>query len=131
MRSIVLVCFLIAVSSEATAACRCACVKGIMRPICQQVDLVEPICQGFCTDDLRPEAVSKPLSGGQQQFNPVQSVEIGRPIISIDPRTGSVENSTNYDTDTRGYSLGTAGVQTGSSSLSSSAPAINAGGSGR
>jgi len=113
MRSILLLCSLLLLPSQAWAACRCACVRGVMRPICQQTDLVEPICTGLCTDGIRPETVVKPLFGGQQVFNPVEPFDPAPP--------GLVQRDLNLSTDTRGNPLGTAGVQGGSDAFSSSA----------
>lgn len=84
-----------------------------MRPICQQTDLVEPICTGLCTDSVRPETVVKPLGGGQQVVNPVEAFDPAPP--------GLPQRDLNLSTDTRGNPLGTAGVQGGSDALSSSA----------
>lgn len=72
MRSILLLCTLLLLPSQAWALCRCTCVRGVMRPICQQTDLVEPICQGFCETQIRPERVVTPLAGGKQVFEPAQ-----------------------------------------------------------
>ena len=113
MRSIVLFCFLLLLPTQVWAACRCGCVRGMMRPICQQTDLVEPICTGLCTDSIRPEVVVKPLAGGQQVFNPVEPFDPAPP--------GLVQRDLNLSSDTRGNPLGTAGVQGGSDALSSSA----------
>ncbi|MDF2599272.1 hypothetical protein [Methylobacterium brachiatum] len=113
MRSILLLCSLLLIPTQAWAACRCACVRGVMRPICQQTDMVEPICTGLCTDSVRPETVVKPLFGGQQAFNPVEPFDPAPP--------GLVQRDLNLSTDTRGNPLGTAGVQGGSDAFSSSA----------
>jgi|GEM_PF-2282735 len=118
MRSIFLLCAVLLLPSEAWAACRCACVKGVMRPICQQTDLVEPICQGLCEDSVRPSRLVVPFGGGLQAVNPVQP---------FDPAPGGlVQQDPNLNTDTRGNPLGTAGVQGGTDALSSSAGAAGA-----
>jgi hypothetical protein len=84
-----------------------------MRPICHQTDLVEPICQGLCEDEIRPATVVKPLAGGQQVFSPVEP---------FDPAPGGlIQKDSNFGLDTRGNPLGTAGVQGGNDALSSSA----------
>lgn len=115
MRSILLLCTLLLLPSQAWALCRCACVRGVMRPICQQTDLVEPICQGLCADEIRPGTVVRPLAGGQQVFSPVEP---------FDPAPGSLmQKDPNFGLDTRGNPLGTAGVQGGNDALSSSAAA--------
>lgn len=59
---------LLGLTTDASALCRCACVLGVMRPICQPTDLVSPICVGLCTDDVRQETVTRPLAGGRQVF---------------------------------------------------------------
>ncbi|SDO69567.1 hypothetical protein SAMN05216360_1392 [Methylobacterium phyllostachyos] len=113
MRSIFLLCAVLLLPSEAWAACRCACIKGVMRAICQPTDLVEPICQGLCEDSVRPNRLVVPFGGGLQAINPVQP---------FDPApNGLTQQDTNLNSDTRGNPLGTAGVQGGSDALSSSA----------
>ncbi|MCJ2058687.1 hypothetical protein MKL09_19290 [Methylobacterium sp. J-048] len=85
----------------------------MMRPICQQTDLVEPICTGLCTDGIRPETVVKPLAGGQTVVTPVEPFDPAPP--------GLIQRDLNLSADTRGNPLGTAGVQGGSDAFSSSA----------
>ena len=112
MRSMLLLCSLFLLPTQVWAACRCACVRGVMRPICQQTDLVEPICQGLCTDSIRPETAVKPLAGGQVVVTPVEP---------FDPApSGLPQRDLNLSTDTRGNPLGTAGVQGGTDAFSSS-----------
>ena len=118
VRLLFLACSLLLVPLPASALCRCACVRGVMRPICQPTDLVEPICQGLCADSLRGEAVTSPLAGGQPQYETVQPFDPA-------PR-GLQEADPNYNIDARGFQLGTAGVQSGNDAFSSS----GAGGSG-
>ncbi|GJE14749.1 hypothetical protein [Methylobacterium longum] len=101
-----------------------------MRAICEPTDLVEPICQGLCSDAVRPELVITPLAGGRQATGPIRPVELGKPTVTIDPKTGLPEDNTAYDIGTNGYPLGTAGVPTGTSQLSGGASAIT-GGAGR
>ncbi|MEE7493075.1 hypothetical protein [Methylobacterium oryzae] len=113
MRSILLLCTLLLLPSQAWALCRCICVRGVMRPICQQTDLVEPICQGLCEDQIRPATVVRPLAGGQQVFSPVEL---------FDPAFEKLaEKDPNVGLDTRGNLLGTTGVQAGADALSRSA----------
>jgi hypothetical protein len=113
MRSILLLCTLLLLPSQAWALCRCTCVRGVMRPICQQTDLVEPICQGLCEDQIRPETVVRPLAGGKQEFGPVEP---------FDPAPGGlIQKDPALGLDTRGNPLGTAGVQGGNDALSSAA----------
>ena len=45
---------------------------GPAAQICQQTDLVEPICQGLCETEIRPERVVTPLAGGKPVFEPAQ-----------------------------------------------------------
>jgi hypothetical protein len=99
-----------------------------MRAICEPTDLVEPICQGMCSDVLRSENVVRPLAGGRQAVDPIRPVELGKPTVTFNPLTGLPEDTSNYEVGTNGYPLGTAGVTTGTSQLSSGAAA---GGVGR
>ena len=118
LRSTILLCAALLLPTQSWAACRCACVRGVMRPICQQTDLVEPICQGLCEDSVRPSRLVVPFGGGQQAINPVQP---------FDPAPGGlVQQDPNLNTDTRGNPLGTAGVQGGNDALSSSVGAAGA-----
>lgn len=110
MRSLVLACSLLLLPAQAFALCRCACVLGQMRPICQETDLMMPICQGICPDEIRPLVVTRPLAGGRQQFDTV------RPF---DPAPGGLqERNPDLNLDARGNPLGTAGVQTGNDAFS-------------
>lgn len=122
MRSVLLTCTLLLLPVPASALCRCACVLGQMQSICQQTDLVTPICQGLCTDDLRPASAIRPLAGGQQQLDSV------RPFNPAPD--GVQQRDTDLNTDTRGFQLGTAGVQSGTSGLSGTASGA-AGATGR
>lgn len=99
-----------------------------MRAICEPTDIVEPICQGLCFDALRPEAVVRPLGGGRQATNPVLPIELGKPLVTINPKTLLPEDTTNYDVGTNGYPLGTAGVTSGTSQLSGSPSSALGGG---
>ena len=118
MRFGLIVLALLELTTDASAACRCACVRGVMRPICQQTDLIEPICAGLCTDDLRPDLVVKPIAGGRQALDPIHP---------FDPApNGLEERNPDLNTDSRGYQLGTAGVDSGTSGFSSG----NSGGAG-
>ena len=73
MRSLMLAASLLLLPAPASALCRCACVRGEMRPVCQQTDLMVPICQGFCETSIRPDRVVPPLAGGRQVFDQAQS----------------------------------------------------------
>lgn len=111
MRLGLVVLALLATMAQASALCRCACVRGTMRPICQDNDLVTPICAGLCTDELRRTPVVTPLGGGQQVFAPVQP---------FNPAPNGVPHpDADLNTDTRGFQLGSAGVPSGTDSLSS------------
>lgn len=98
-----------------------------MRAICEPTDLVEPICQGLCSDAVRSDNVVRPLAGGRQAFEPVQPVQLGKPTVTMNPLTGLPEDTSNYDVGTNGYPLGTAGVTTGTSQLSSGASSAGSG----
>lgn len=119
MRTVLILIALAGLVSDASAACRCGCVRGQWKAICQPTDLVEPVCQGFCSDQVRALPAVTPLAGGHPETLPVRPAELGKPTVSTDPRTGLVEDNTNYDVDSRGYALGTAGVPSGTSGLSS------------
>lgn len=112
MRLLLLACSLLLLPLPASALCRCACVRGVMAPVCQPTDLVHPICQGLCSDAIRAETATRPLAGGQTQFDTVQPSEPAP--------TGMQERDPNYSLDARGYQLGTAGVQSGNDAFSSS-----------
>lgn len=71
MRPLLLAVSLLLLPAPASALCRCTCVQGTMRPICQPTDLMVPICQGLCETDVRPERVITPLAGGRPAFEPV------------------------------------------------------------
>lgn len=120
---------LLGLTSGASAACRCGCVRGQYKAICLPTDLVEPICQGLCSDQVRELPVTIPLAGGHQEFTPVAPSGPTEARIKIDPKTGLVDDSINFDADTRGYQLGTAGVPGGTSNLSSGAAPASGGAS--
>lgn len=112
MRPLLLACSLLLFPLPASALCRCACVRGVITPICQPTDLVHPVCQGLCSDAIRAEAVTRPLAGGQPQYEAVQPFDPAPPGLQArDP---------NYGVDARGFQLGTAGVQSGNDAFSSS-----------
>ncbi len=121
---------LLELTSGASAACRCGCVRGQYKAICLPTDLVEPICQGLCSDEIREAPTIIPLAGGRQEVMPVTPSEQARPTVEVDPRTGVVDDPNNYNADTRGNQLGTAGVPGGTSNLST-APAAAAGAGAR
>lgn len=73
MRSLMLAASLLILPAQASALCRCTCVRGEMKPICQETDLMIPICQGFCETQIRPERVIAPLAGGRPVYDPAQS----------------------------------------------------------
>jgi hypothetical protein len=123
MRLILSLCAVLLLPSQAWALCRCACVRGVMRPICQETDLVQPICQGLCEDEIRASPVLKPLFGGRQVANPVESFDPApRDLTQRDP---------NFNFDTRGNPLGTAGVDTGNDAFTRSTGPAAAGGASR
>ncbi|MDP4023889.1 hypothetical protein Q8W71_14755 [Methylobacterium sp. NEAU 140] len=112
MRTLLLACSLLLLPLPASALCRCACVRGVMTPICQPTDLVQPICQGLCSDEIRAEGVTRPLAGGQPQYDTVQPFDPApREMKGRDP---------DYNLNPRGFQLGTAGVQSGNDAFSSS-----------
>ena len=57
----------------------------------------------------------------------MRPVELGKPTVTFNPKTGLVEDNTNYDVNSRGYLLGTAGVPSGTSGLSSGAAGATSG----
>ncbi len=73
MRTIMLAAALLALPVPASALCRCTCVRGEMKAICQETDLTIPICQGLCETTIRPDRVIIPLAGARQAFEPAQS----------------------------------------------------------
>lgn len=120
MRPLLLACSLLFFPLPASALCRCACVRGVMTAICQPTDLVHSICQGLCTDAIRPETTTRPLAGGQPQYETVQP---------FDPAPRGLETrDPDYGTDARGFQLGTAGVQSGNDAFSSSGASGSGGG---
>ncbi|MEE7503758.1 hypothetical protein MMR14E_10820 [Methylobacterium mesophilicum] len=113
MRLFMLVAAVLALPAPASALCRCTCVRGEMRAICQETDLTVPICQGICETTIRPERVIVPLAGGRQAFEPAQSTN---------PSPGGLATQDpNLDTNPNGTVLGTPSQLSGSvgSSLSS------------
>jgi hypothetical protein len=112
MRSLLLAVSLLLLPAPASAVCRCTCVQGEMKPICQPTDLMIPICQGLCETQIRPERVITPLAGGRQAFEPAQSTN---------PAPGGlVSPDLSLDTNPNGTQLGTPSQLSGSvgSSLS-------------
>lgn len=113
MRLFMLAAALLVLPAPASALCRCTCVRGEMRAICQETDLTVPICQGICETTIRPERVIVPLAGGRQAFEPAQSTN---------PSPGGLATQDpNLDTNPNGTVLGTPSQLSGSvgSSLSS------------
>ncbi|MDN3571786.1 hypothetical protein [Methylobacterium longum] len=81
--------FLLLLPAPASALCRCTCIRGEMKPICQPTDLMVPICQGFCASDIRPAPVVAPLAGGRPAYEVVQPFDpaprtLARPEESLD-----------------------------------------------
>ena len=113
MRTIMLAAALLALPVPASALCRCTCVRGEMKAICQETDLTIPICQGLCETTIRPDRVIIPLAGARQAFEPAQSTN---------PAPGGlVSPDLSLDTNPNGTQLGTPCQLSGSvgSSLSS------------
>jgi hypothetical protein len=73
MRSLMLAAPLLLLPLPASALCRCTCIQGEMKPICQYTDITIPICQGLCETSVRPERVVTPLAGGKPVFEPAES----------------------------------------------------------
>lgn len=73
MRTLLFAASLLLLPAPASALCRCTCIQGEMKPICQPTDVMVPICQGLCEAQIRPERVIVPLAGGKQVFEPAQS----------------------------------------------------------
>ncbi|SFT28405.1 hypothetical protein [Methylobacterium sp. yr668] len=44
---------LLALPAPASALCRCTCIQGEMKAICQETDLTVPMCQGLCETTIR------------------------------------------------------------------------------
>lgn len=112
MRSLTLAASLLLLPAPASALCRCTCIQGAMKPICQQTDVMIPICQGLCETQVRPDRVVVPLAGGKPVFEPVQP---------FNPAPGAlVSPDQSLDTNPNGTQLGTPSQLSGSvgSSLS-------------
>ena len=104
---------LLLMPAPASALCRCTCVQGVIKPICQPTDVMVPICQGLCENELRSERVIVPLAGGKPVFEPAQSTN---------PSPGGLTSpEINLDTNPNGTQIGTPSQLSGSvgSSLSS------------
>lgn len=106
---------LLLLPAPALALCQCVCVQGVMRPICQQTDVMMPICQGICETQVRPERLTTPLAGGRIQFAPAETTN---------PSPGGLkpaEAEQDLNTNRYGQPLGTPDQLSGSvgSSLSS------------
>ncbi|TXN75949.1 hypothetical protein FV228_01985 [Methylobacterium sp. WL18] len=124
MRSLMLAASLLVLPVPASALCRCSCVQGVMRPICQPTDLIVPICQGLCETEIRPERVVTPLAGGRPAFEPV--LPSNPAPRSLAPPEEQLETNPN------GQILGTPSQLSGSvgSSLSGSGASSLSGGAG-
>ncbi|WP_246695472.1 hypothetical protein [Methylobacterium sp. P1-11] len=106
MRSFMLAVALLALPAPASALCRCTCIRGEMKAICQETDLTVPICQGLCETTIRQERVITPLAGGRQAFEPAQSTN---------PAPGGlVSPDLSLDTSPNGTQLGTPSQLSGS-----------------
>ncbi|WCS26395.1 hypothetical protein LOK46_06050 [Methylobacterium sp. NMS14P] len=112
MRSLLLAASLLLLPAPAFALCQCVCVRGEMRPVCQQTDLMVPICQGLCETTIRQERVTTPLAGGRVQFGPAETTN---------PSPGGLaSDQLDLNTNKYGQPLGTPSELSGSvgSSLS-------------
>lgn len=99
MRLLLLGCSLLLLPTPALALCRCTCIDGVSKPICQPTDLMVPLCQDLCLDSIRPARVVRPLAGGRPATGPVQP---------FNPAPGGlVSPEQNLDTDVNGLPLGT------------------------
>jgi uncharacterized membrane protein YgcG len=124
MRLLLLAISLLLLPVPALALCQCVCVQGVMRPICQQTDLMVPICQGICEASVRPERLTTPLAGGKIQFNPAETTN---------PSPGGLSTEEpNLNTNRYGQPLGTPDQLSGSvgSSLTSSGGSSSSSGGG-
>ncbi|TXN40528.1 hypothetical protein FV233_26545 [Methylobacterium sp. WL7] len=108
----------------ASALCRCTCVQGVMKPICQPTDLMVPICQGLCENQIRTDRVVIPLAGGKPALEPIQP---------FNPAPGGlVSPEMSLDTNPNGTQLGSPSQLSGSvgSSLSGGSGSGSGSGSG-
>lgn len=106
MRSLIVATSLLLLPMPASALCRCTCIQGVMKPICQQTDLTVPICQGLCETQIRQERVITPLAGGRQEFAPPQP---------FNPAPGGLQSqTTDLDANPNGQLLGTPSQLSGS-----------------
>ena len=105
MRLLLLGCSLLLLPTPALALCRCTCVEGVSRPICQPTDLMVPLCQDLCLDSVQPERVTRPLAGGRPATEPIQP---------FNPAPGGLSDpQQNLDTDVSGLPLGTSSTLSG------------------
>ena len=98
MRTLLPVASLLLLPKSASALCRCTCIQGEMKLICQPTDVMVPICQGLCETQIRPERVIVPLAGGQQVFESAQSTN--------PPPGGVVVQGTDLNSNPNGTQLG-------------------------
>ena len=106
MRLLMLAASLLTLPAPAWALCQCTCVQGVMKPICQQTDLMMPICQGICETQIRQGRVTTPLAGGRVQYGPPESTN---------PSPGGlISEQENLSTNRYGQPLGTPDQLSGS-----------------
>ena len=122
MRSLLLAAALLALPAPASALCRCTCIRGEMKAICQPTDLMVPICQGLCETTIRPDRVVIPLAGGRPEFGVAESTN---------PSPGGLARpDSDLNTSPNGQQLGTPSQLSGSvgSSLEGGASSSSPGG---
>lgn len=122
MRLLMLVASLMLLPVPASALCRCVCIRGEMKPICQPTDLMIPICQGFCDTTIRTERVVTPLAGGKPVFEAIKP---------FNPAPGGlVQPEQDLNSNPNGTQLGTPSQLSGSVGSSLDAGASTSSGSG-
>jgi uncharacterized membrane protein YgcG len=120
-RMVAVVAFMLLLPMPASALCRCTCVQGAMKPICQPTDLTVPICQGLCETQVRTDRVIIPLAGGKPALEPIQPFN---PAPS-----GLVSPELSLDTNPNGTQLGSPSQLSGSVGSSLSGGGGGSGGS--
>ena len=121
MRLLMLAAALLLLPAQASALCRCTCVRGVMKPICQETDLVVPICQGLCELTIQTERAVRPLAGGRV---------VNGPPESTNPSPGGLQGTDlDLNTNPNGQALGTPSQLSGSvgSSLDSGGSSSSSG----